>query len=483
MAKNKSLAKNAVFNIIYKVLNIIFPLISATYVARILLPEGVGQVSYAQNIVSYFTFAAALGIPTYGIREISRYRDNQQKTNKIFSELLIINFLSTLLFLVLFLIFLFNFIEGDKTLYIVCGFSLVFCFFNIDWLYQGKEEYVYIAIRSSIIKFCSLILLFLLVRDKSDYIIYAAITCLATGSNHIFNIIHARKYVKFTFSGLELKRHLRPIGYLLVSSLALELYSKVDITMLGIKCEDNVVGFYSNAQKLITLVITLTTAISAIFLPRISYYYKNNREQYNSYVSLGLKIVSFFSLPGCLGIILISDNLTPVMFGEAFMPAATTIQILSLLILIKSLGDILCYQVIISSGNESKLLKSYVLSAIINVILNFLLIPVLKQNGAAVASVISELTVNISLLFTSLKIVHLKFDKKYYLSIVLGTVGMGLSILILNNFLSLNRFAALFIQVFVGISVYVLINLLLKNEMIHMVIDKIRNRSASKNNA
>lgn len=294
MSKNKSLTTNAIFNIIYRVLNVIFPLISATYVARVLLPEGVGHVSFAQNIVSYFTMLAALGIPSYGTREISKCRDDQNHTNRVFSELFIINAFSTLICLAVYTILILTHFTSDLQLYLVCGLLIVFNFINIDWFYQGKEEYAYIAVRSSIIKILSILLLFVFVKDRTDYLNYALITCLATGGNYIFNVFHARKYVRFTLKNLEFKRHLQPIMYLVICVVAAELYSKVDTTMLGSSCSNQIVGFYTNAQKMTSLVITMATAISAIFLPRISYYFLKDRDKYNECISLGLKIISFF---------------------------------------------------------------------------------------------------------------------------------------------------------------------------------------------
>ena len=91
----KSLAKNSIYNVIYQILNIVFPLISSIYVARVLMPDGVGRVAYAQNIASYFVSAAALGVPTVGLRAISIVRDNREQRNKVFSELFFLNAIST----------------------------------------------------------------------------------------------------------------------------------------------------------------------------------------------------------------------------------------------------------------------------------------------------------------------------------------------------------------------------------------------------
>lgn len=469
--KEKSLTLNAIFNVLYKILNVIFPLISATYISRVLMATGVGKISYAQNIVSYFTMFAALGIPIYGTREIARVRDKREITNQIFTELFIINFISTLFSVTAFILLIMSIprFQDELILYLVCGLLIFFNFINVDWFYQGKEEYVYIAIRSSIIKLLSLFLLFIFVRNSGDYIIYALISSLAIGGNYVFNIINLRKHVRFDVSTLSLKKHLKPIFILVVCSIATELYGKVDITMLGIKSTEAVVGYYANTQKMINLVITFTTAISSVFLPRLSYYYLHEPESYNKLLSKGLKIVLFFTLPCFLGIFIVSNNLIPVMFGNTFIPAVKTTKILSFLILIKSLGDLLCYQIIISSGQEKRLFKSYAIAALVNIILNYLLIPSMNQNGAAIASVISELLVNVSLLFTSLKIVRVEIELRYLITTLFSTIIMALGVWIIGIIFD-SYFLSLFLQTIVGILIYFLLNFIFKSEILNIFI-------------
>ena len=84
----KSLSKNSVYMLFYNVLNMIFPLLTGIYVAKVLLPSDVGKVASAQNIVTYFVIFAFLGIPTYGLREVAKYKNDGEKLNKLFSELL-----------------------------------------------------------------------------------------------------------------------------------------------------------------------------------------------------------------------------------------------------------------------------------------------------------------------------------------------------------------------------------------------------------
>lgn len=468
-----SLAKNAIFNTLYKILNVVFPLFSATYVARVLLPEGIGKISYVQNIVSYFSLIAALGIPIYGVREISKCRDNQKETNKIFTEIFLINFISTLLCSIIFYSRVFLFETEERNLYIICGLVILLNFLNIDWFYQGKEEYTYIAIRSSLIKLFALIALFFLVKEQKDYLMYALITSVATGGNYIFNIIHVRKYVKLDFSNLDLRHHMKSILMLVVCTLAVELYSKVDILMLGNMCDYQIVGYYTNAHKLVNLVLTFTTSISAIFLPRISYYYQTDKKSYQKFVTIGLNIALFFSTPCFFGLILVADQLVYVLFGTAFLSAVPTIQILSVLVLIKSLGDIACYQVIVSSGKEKTLVIAYIAAASVNVLLNMFLIPQYHQNGAAVASVISEFLANGILLLVSSRVVKLRLTKRMLASVSVGIVAMVAGVAAVNLFID-QKILSLACSVAIGCICYVVVNFFCKNEVLVMITVKLK---------
>lgn len=471
--KEKSLAKNAIFNIIYKVLNIVFPLISSTYIARVILPTGVGTVAYVQNIVSYFTMFAALGIPSYGIRIISQKRDNPSEMAKAFTELLIINFISTSICLLAYIVLVSAVFKDHIDLYVVCGLEILFNYINIDWLYQGLEEYSYIAVRSSIIKILSICALFLFVTQPDHLFRYAVIVVIATGGNHFFNIVHSRKVVKVCFKGLSFKEHISPIFFLTISVIAAEFYSKIDITMLGSGYSKDVVGYYSNSQKLVNLALTIPTAITAIFLPRMSYYFQQEREKYNELLTLGVRILLFVAVPCCLGIILVADSLVPVLFGEAFMPAAVTIRILAPLILIKGFGDLLCYQVVISSGQEKELISSYILSAVTNVVLNALLIPRFIQNGAAFASVMSELLLNAILFWrVSRKIIHVHIERAEILKYIVSYILMFVSVILLPPIQ--NVYVLLALQVITGVIVYFAAAVIMKNPLLNMFYKKLK---------
>ncbi len=461
----KSLMVNSIFSSAYKLLNVLFPLISATYLARILAPEGIGKIAYAQNIVSYFLLLATLGIPYYGIREIAKCRGNLQEKSKIFSELLIINLLSTVCAVVAYCAVILLLFPSNIQLYLVCGLELLFNVINIDWLYEGDEEYVYITIRSSILKLLALAALFVLVRGPEDYILYALIHALGICGNYLLNIANAHKKVRLRLQGLNIKRHINSILVLMLSTVMGSLYNKIDITMLGWMSGDAAVGWYTNAHKVIGLVLTLVVSVSAVFLPRLSYVYSTDRKKFAEYTTIGLKAVLILAIPGCMGILITAPNMMSTLFGGEFLPGATTLRILAVFTVIRGAGDLLCYQAIISSGNESKLVLARMVASVANIVLNAAFIPRYGHNGAAMASVISELIVNGMLLPLALRITKPTISWKFLISVLVGTGLMAVVAMAVQHLLGYGTLSMI-VTVVAGIGAYCLGLLLTKNELL-----------------
>ena len=466
----KSLAKNSLFNAMYQVLNIIFPLISSIYVARVLLPEGVGRVAYAQNIAAYFVTAAALGIPTVGLREISNARDDKQKVSNIFSELSIMNICSTFLAIAVYSILVFcnSAFRADYQLYLATGLVILFNIINIDWLYQGHEEYVYIVVRSIAVKALSLLALFLFVRNKYDYVAYAAISSLAVCGNYLFNVVRARKYVTFQLHGLNFKRHIKPIFFFAGTLFFNAIYSKTDATMLGIIVGEESVGYYSYAHKVLQVGISFCAAVTSAFLPRLSYYFQKDKNQFYTLVARGVQIIS-------TGLFLLAPEAIVMLFGDKFLPAAQTLRIFAVLIIVFAFGNLLCYQMMICTENEKKYAGILACAAVINVVLNFVLIPKYQQDGAALASVLTELFINIVVGMYFVRLLRIKFDWRAIGQAMFSSGIMAISIILVKKYVKGNLLSFV-CSVSIGTVIYVVMNLLLKNQLVRDAVRIIRRK-------
>lgn len=469
MNKKKSLFKNSIYNVVYKLLDALLPLLSAAYVARVLLDTGVGKVSYAQNIAQYFVLVASLGIPSYGIREIAKNKRDTGKTGKVFSELFLINLASTLLCSAAYYAMVLNlsYFAEKRNLSLAAGMLIIFNIFNVDWFYQGQEEFGYIAIRSFIVKLISLACLFLIIKTPSDYVKYMLLTVLTTGGNYVVNMVQLRKFgIRLQWKNLDLPVHMKPVLILLGTTVAIELYTMLDTTMIGMMCSDKNVGYYTNSMKLVKIVITVITAIGGVLLPHLSQYRaEGNNEACSRIVNKVFQVMFFLFLPCCFGMLFIADPLILLLFGESFAPAGTTLKIASFLILALGFSNLFGTQVLLSYGAEKKLLLCTVAGALSNICMNLFLIPAFAQNGAAVASVISEALVTLLCVIYSMKYITIKMDFRFMIKTIIATAAMCVFVYFIMGWAG-NIFVKMAAAITGGVIVYFGANLLLHNPML-----------------
>lgn len=456
-----------------------FPLVSSAYVSRILLPSGVGKVAYAQNIASYFITLASLGVGSYGIREIGKNQKNKEQYSKKVIELLIITFVSTLFCSIVYygMVSTFSYFIDNRLLYYVVGIQLILTAFNVDWFYQGMEEYGYITIRSLIVKALTLLGIFIFVQNKSDLVVYALLSSIALAGNNIINIVHLRKYLaEVDIKKIELKKHMKPLLVLLSTGFAVELYTKLDTTTLGLLTSEECVGYYNYATKITSIVVNLAASVSTILLPRFSLFKEQNRiRELKRTIENAQSAILYLSIPAVVGIILLAEDIIVFLFGEAFVPAASTVQILAVLVIIKSIGNLYGVQVLVAFGKEKTLFYTTVLGAFSNVAMNIMLIPIMQQNGAAVASVISELAVCVYQFSAAQKLIHTQFDKIDILKMILAAGGMLVIVVPIAIFVK-NQLLTIVFAGSIGLLVYLIITVFLHAKTSSFVLRSIRAR-------
>lgn len=477
----KSVSKNSVFSMVNKGLSVIFPLITVAYVSRILGASGIGEVSSSQNLSTYFSMAAALGIPSYGVRAIAQSKKKKEECNKVFTELFTINFISTIFAVVLYFIALYFLRKNYHNLLLSFVFSgtIVFNIINIEWVYQGFEEYRYITIRSFFIKLVSIVFLFVFVRQRNDLVAYALIICFGSIGNYILNFINLKKYVNFCWKNLMLKKHLIPIMTFFVSVIAIEIYSLLDVSMLTTMSTAKNVGYYSNATRIVKAVANTLTGISAVLMPRFSYLFaENNKNEIIRLASKFLNITFLISVPSCMGIILTADQIVSVLLGTEFYPTINTIRILSILIVLMPLsGGVFC-QLLLTSGKEKSYLFCVLCGTIVNAILNYLMIPTYVHNGAAIASVIAEFIVSFSMIMISMRVVRISMKRRDIISILFSSIFMVASVLFVRQFLLDGSISLhLIVEVTVGVVAYILGVFIFKNSFSNEVINFIRKKT------
>ena len=445
----------------------LFPFVISIYAARVLLPESIGEVAYAQNIVNYFAILAFLGLPTYGLREIAIARNNKDELSKVYSELFIINFVSTVFFSLFYygLIIFNDSFHHNFLLYFIVGITVILNVFNISWLYDGLEEFKYVALRNAVVKFIILVISIIIIRNENDILPFAIVTVLGVGGNGLINIIHSRKFIRFSFSGLNLKKHLRPILLLAMVNVAIEIYTMIDITMIGYYLPKEHVAFYSYASKVNKMILQVTNTFTFVLVPRISLYYKEgNFEKFNNLLLKGLRIILILAFPIIISMQFTAEFLFSFLFGVEYVASAFVEQILCILVLISPIGYLLGSRVMLVSNNETRMLICVSIGAVINVIFNLLLIPSFCEIGAAIASVISELIIMLFYVFFGRRIYKLRSYSGTLISTFLASFMLLLYLWIITPIS--DSLAKVFLQISGSVIVYYIVLLLTREPIV-----------------
>lgn len=393
-----SIKKNFLHNLLFLLSNILFPLVSFSYVSRILGPEGYGKIQFIVVFAQYFIIIAAFGIPIFGVREIAKVSHSKSLLSKLFSELLFINILSSLLLLGIYLtiIFTFNWFQDDLNLYFLGGLLVLTSFSTLDWFYNGVEQFHFLSIRSITIKVISLIALFLFVKTKNNLVIYFLIIIFSVIGNNIWNLIKIRKLITFRFKQLNLRRHLPVLATLFITTISISIYTIIDTLLLGFLTDDISVGYYSAAVKINKIAIPLVVALGTVLIPRITQsIVDNDRALLKSLIDKSFAFICLLGIPISFGLFLFAPEFILSLSGSQFEMAILTTRLAAPLALLIGLGHLFGFQLLIPAGLEKKYLIATIAGMFISITLNLVLIPIIKDKGAAIATVASEMVVTI----------------------------------------------------------------------------------------
>ena len=397
MKRETSIKKNFIMNAILTMSSFIFPLITYPYVARILTPVGTGRVAFATSLISYFNMFAQLGIPTYGIRECAKVRDNKTELTRTVHELLFINLMMSVVsyvLLALALIFVPR-LHEDRTLYIIVSLTIVLQAIGLEWLYKALEQYTYITVRSIIFKFVALVCMFGLIHEQKDYVIYGAITILAASASNILNLMNAHKYIGFkSVGGYQPFRHMKAIMVFFAMACATTIYTNLDTIMLGFMTSDVDTGYYDAAVKIKRILVSVVTSLGTVLLPRVSYYIQNNRmDEFKRISAKALNFVFLVASPLTLYFILFARQGILFLSGPMYEGAILPMQIIMPTLILIGLTNIMGIQILIPLGKENIVLYSEIAGAITDLILNAIFIPKIGASGASLGTLVAEFVV------------------------------------------------------------------------------------------
>lgn len=257
----KSIAKNYIYNLIYQMLTVVLPLLTTPYLSRVLGVQAIGTYGYTLSIVTYFILFGSLGIAMYGQREIAYVQNDKEKQSKIFFEIIIIRFITLSIAIIG---FYFSFcIKGEYIFYYkILILELIANILDITWYFQGIEDFGKTVIRNVVIKFVSLICIFVFIKNPNDLWKYFLIYTLSNVLGNLTMWMYIPKLLnRVSLKKIELKRHIKPTISLFIPQIAIQVYVVLDKTMIGnITNNMSEVGFYEQAQKIVKTLLLFVTA-------------------------------------------------------------------------------------------------------------------------------------------------------------------------------------------------------------------------------
>lgn len=475
----QNLKTNTVLNTIKTLVSIIFPIITFPYVSRILLPDNIGKVNFAISYINYFILIASLGISTYAIRKCAAKKDDKEELSNIASQLYSINvIMSIIAYIALFLtLFFCERLEHFKTLILIESFTIWGTTIGAEWLNQAMEDFKFITIRYVCFQFLALILILLLVRQQDDYVIYTIILVGTNLGTNITNYFYRKKICKVSFVlKIDWKLHFSPIMYLFVMSLSQIIFNNVDVSMLGLMWNDYQVGIYTTAHKITLIVSSVVQSLALVIIPKLSYYFE--KKDYDNINRLLRKVLMFnisLGLPCVMGVWVMSKDIAFLVGGVEYAAAAPVMQILIFSFLFSLVGgSFLGNAILIPSKQEKYYMIVCCITAVVNFVLNLILIPKFASIGAAISTAFNGFLIMFLLFF--------KVDKNIRInnltSIFVGPLIGCAVIYLCCKFLSVvdDYWTRVICSILVSLISYTVILVVTKNEFGIEIFQAIKNK-------
>lgn len=452
-----SIKMNFIYNIIYQVLLVLLPLITSPYISRVLSDDGLGIYSYQYTIANCFALIGMLGVNSYGNRSIAVVRDNRAERSRVFLSIWIVQLIVSIITCFIYSLYIVVGCEKEyRIVAIMLYLTVLASIFDINWFFFGLERFKLTVTRNILIKILSIICIFIFVKSKSDVWIYSLIIA---GSLLISNLAvwpFLKREVDFEKVSIkDISKHIPQMFVLFIPVIAVTLYNKMDKVMLGNLSTMSETGFYENTEKIINIPTGIITALGTVMLPRMSYLFANNNEEIaKKYFELSMEFACSMSCALAFGIAAIARDFAPWFFGELFREIDILIIVLAPKILFLSVANVLRTQYLIPLHKDKDFLNSVWVGAIVNLVLNALLISKYGALGAVVGTLVAEFTVMAYQIFAVSKTIPIYkylWSNLYYLIIA---IVMFTLIIFLRNYVP-EGFIGILFQIILGIIVYI----------------------------
>jgi len=367
----------------------------------------------------------------YAIREIAKVRYDPDRIKQATTEIFLLSIYLTLggYIAVAVICMTVGQVQTNIPLFLILSTTLLFTAIGCEWFYQGIEDFRYVAIRGIVVRIVSVIFLFLLVKSEDDILWYGAYTVFGVLGGNIFNFVRIRKYLgknAAELGKLHPFRHFKPALCVFAVSAVAGIYLQLNNVLLGFIKGAEAVGYFTAATKILFVIMSITGSLSAVMMPRTSNLIAENKmNEFKALIQKSYDFILALTMPLTVGLIFASKSVILLLSGSGFASSILTSQIVASNILMVGVSGVMGLQVLYPMGKTNIVILCTVIGAVTNVVMNILLIPRYGYDGAAVAYILAEAAVTVSMFFIGRKYYTIHFFKREHLNYVFGSIVMG----------------------------------------------------------
>ena len=391
-----SIKKNFAYKSVLTLSTYLINFITFPYVARVLGVERIGLVNFVDNTVNYFLLFATMGVGLLGVREIAAVKEDKKRRDQVYSSVLALNLLFTLVSLGIYLLCISTIpklCQYDELFYIGTA-KILFTVFLVEWFFTGVENFRYITLRSILIKVLYIISVFLFVRDTSDYRLYFILTVGVVVLNALINQLYIREFVRVRWNNIQLFKYLKQNVTLGIYTLMTSMYLTFNVMYLGLMSNNTEVGYYTTAFKLYSVILGFFTAFTNVMLPRMSSLLANGeKDRFQELVNRSFSVMATCCIPLILCSMIMAPQIVYILSGPGYEGAILPMRIIMPAAFAVGVAQVLAIQVLMPMKKDKVLLIASIIGAVVSLLINLLVVPSVKSVGSAVVLLCSEMGV------------------------------------------------------------------------------------------
>lgn len=437
VTKKNTLFKNTIYKAMLSFVNIVVPLIIGPYIIRLLDVDLYGTYNKVFSIFQVFLAFASFGVYNFGVREISKIRNDKEKVSTFFSNLFLISLISNLIIILIYILFVIFTANGiEKSIYFVFLIQFAANIVYVEFVNEALENYKFIALKSVIVKILYFFGLLLLVTKSDQIVLYAIIVSLTVFLNNFVSFIYAKKHIKFSFKNIKFKKYLKPLFAVLIITNVDLLFSQLDRVMLGSYVSDVSVTLYYIPYYVVSTLVSIPYAVIFVSIPRLSYVVQNeSKETYENTLANVISSLLFIIIPLCFGILVLAEEIIFIYAGEKYMLAVIPLIVACVGRIFVCLESVMNHLVMYPNNKENRILKVSLTCGLLNLSLNFLLVflGILEPATAMITTAISEFGVFIWHYIYAVRVMKIKvaiFNKNNFKYLLLSILFIPLSLII-----------------------------------------------------